>query len=190
MAEKASLRKEYQEKRMSLSLEELKVLNHAIYTQFKTYPFTGIRFLHFFLPIKKFREVNTLPLIQWVQKEHPQITIVLSKSNLQTQLMEHISWDGADNLITNRWGIPEPSSGTRVLPQQIDAVILPLLAFDKSGNRVGFGKGFYDRFLADCRKDCQKIGLSFYPPVNRITDTNAHDQALTACITTEKTYFF
>src|SRR5690606_6473364 len=104
------------------------------------------------------------PMIHWILKDHPEIEIVLSRCNLGTNLMEHFSWDGRQELISNRWGIEEPHSGTKVLSQQLDAVIVPLLVFDKEGHRVGFGKGFYDRFLADCRVDCKKIGLSFFDP--------------------------
>lgn len=149
-----------------------------------------MRFVHFFLPIQKFREPNTTPIIHWLLKDHPEISIVLSKSNLETNLMEHFLWDGLEELQSNRWGIKEPQNGIRILPQQLDAVIIPLLAFDQEGNRVGFGKGFYDRFLADCKKDCQKIGLSFFEPIAETIDIDAHDAKLDACITSTKTYFF
>lgn len=190
MKQKKDLRKEYLQKRAALSVQEVDQLNYGLVQQFKAYPLTGMRFVHFFLPIQKFREPNTLPIIHWILQKHPEINIVLSRSNLETNLMEHFLWDGHEALQSNRWGIEEPKGGTKVLSQQIDAVIVPLLAFDQEGNRVGFGKGFYDRFLADCKKDCKKIGMSFFPPIDQILDMDIHDAKLDACISSTHTYFF
>jgi 5-formyltetrahydrofolate cyclo-ligase len=69
-------------------------------------------------------------------------------------------------------------------------VLIPLLAFDQTGQRVGYGKGYYDRFLANCRPDCIKTGLSFFPAEDKITDTNTFDIAMDFCITPDKIYEF
>jgi 5-formyltetrahydrofolate cyclo-ligase len=89
-----------------------------------------------------------------------------------------------DSLITSAWGILEPNPQTcqKVPITDIDLVIIPLLAFDASGNRVGYGKGFYDRFLQDCRPDTLKIGVCLDEPVQRIDDVEAHDIPLDLCI--------
>ncbi len=187
---KKELRKEYLSKRKVLSDQEIGQLNKNLFQEFKAYSLTGMRFIHFFLPIQKFREPNTLPIIHWLLLNHPEINIVISKSNMETNLMEHFLWNNQQELISSRWGIQEPHSGTKVLPQQLDAVIIPLLIFDRKGNRVGYGKGFYDRFLNDCRKDCKKIGLSFFHPVEQIEDVGLHDAKLDACITPTKTWHF
>jgi 5-formyltetrahydrofolate cyclo-ligase len=186
---KKNLREEYLKKRGALSEQELHQLNVDLLNSFKTLPLKGLRFIHFFLPIKKFREPDTLPIIHWLLKEHPEIKIVLSRCNLDTNLMEHFIWDDKQELLTNRWGIKEPQQGTKILSQQLDAVIVPLLAFDKEGNRVGFGKGFYDRFLGDCRDDCKKIGLSYFDPINKIKDIDPHDVKLDLCITRSKIWY-
>ncbi|MFB6306170.1 MAG: 5-formyltetrahydrofolate cyclo-ligase, partial [Flavobacteriales bacterium] len=73
--------------------------------------------------------------------------------------------------------------------EKIDMVILPLVVSDKKGNRVGYGKGFYDKFLHDCKKDITKVGLSFYEPVQQIDDIEEHDEPLDICITPENVYF-
>ena len=75
----------------------------------------------------------------------------------------------------NAFGIPEPNGGYEISPELIDLVIVPLLCFDQSGNRVGYGKGYYDRFLKNCRKDCIKIGFSYFSPIASIDDTNEFD---------------
>jgi 5-formyltetrahydrofolate cyclo-ligase len=185
---KQELREEYLKKRELLSSLEVHQLNLDLLNEFKKLPLKDFHYIHFFIPIKKFMEPDSLLIIHWILKEHPEIKIVLSRSNLQTNLMEHFVWDDGQELIENRWGIKEPDSGKRVLSQQIDAVIVPLLAFDKNGDRVGFGKGFYDRFLSDCRKDCKKIGLSFFEPIDKIRDTDSYDVKLDLCVTPSKTW--
>ena len=75
----------------------------------------------------------------------------------------------------NAYGIPEPKAGSEISNELIDLVIVPLLCFDKLGNRVGYGKGYYDRFLKNCRKDCIKIGFSYFAPIASIDDTNEFD---------------
>lgn len=186
---KKALRKEYLQKREALSEQDLHQFNIDLFKRFKMLPLTGLRFIHFFLPIKRLREPDTLPIIHWLLKEHPEIKVVLSRSNLDTNLMEHFIWDEQE-LLTNRWGIQEPHQGIKILSQQIDAVVVPLLIFDKDGNRVGFGKGFYDRFLSDCRDDCKKIGLSYFEPISKIKDTDAYDVKLDLCITKDKVWRF
>ncbi len=186
---KRELREEYLKKREGLSKPEIHRLNVDLLSEFKKLSLKGLRLIHFFFPIEKFTEPDTLPIIHWILKEHPEVKIVLSRCNLETNLMEHFIWDGQE-LLENRWGIKEPHSGTRVLSQQLDAVIVPLLVFDKEGNRVGFGKGFYDRFLGDCREDCKKIGLSFFDPIDKIKDIDSLDIKLNLCVTPSKTQYF
>ncbi len=72
----------------------------------------------------------------------------------------------------------------------IDWVLVPLLAFDRRGHRVGYGKGFYDRFLAGCRSDARKIGLSLFAPVVAIDDIGSQDVALDAVVTPDRVWTF
>ena len=74
--------------------------------------------------------------------------------------MLHFLQDDEMYFEKNQYGIPEPIGGVTVDEKDIDIVFIPLLAFDELGNRVGYGKGYYDRFLSKCRKDVLKIGLS------------------------------
>jgi 5-formyltetrahydrofolate cyclo-ligase len=104
--------------------------------------------------------------------------------------MENIFFEGLHQLEKNGWGISEPKQGVPTPSEKIDLVIVPLLAFDKQGHRVGYGKGFYDRFLKECRPDCQKVGLSMFDPENQSIETNEHDVLLSLCITPTKEYKF
>ena len=88
------------------------------------------------------------------------------------------------------WGIPEPVGGSVLVPTDFDIVLIPLLAFDVAGNRVGYGKGFYDRYLLNCRPDCLKIGISLSDPVDLIDDVESHDILLDIAICPAKLYDF
>ncbi len=94
-------------------------------------------------------------------------------------------------LVHNRWGIPEPLPESPVCPiEAIDVVLVPLLAFDRHGHRVGYGQGFYDRFLSACRADTQRIGLSLFAPVDQIVDVSADDVPLNAVVTPAEVHTF
>ena len=69
-------------------------------------------------------------------------------------------------------------------------MIVPLLCFDARGHRVGYGKGYYDRFLQKCRPDCIKAGLSFFPPVKKIDDIHVADVQLDLVVTPNETFYF
>src|SRR5690606_8946813 len=90
----------------------------------------------------------------------------------------------------NKWHIPEPVDGLEVSPDKIDVVFMPLLVFDTFGNRIGYGKGYYDNFLKECRPDVIKIGLSFFDPEAKIGDLREGDVPMDYCVTPDKIYSF
>jgi 5-formyltetrahydrofolate cyclo-ligase len=145
--------------------------------------------IHLFLPIVKFNEMDTFSIINYLGEKYPSLQIVIPRINFET--MEHIVFDSVQTVLEkNKYDIPEPLGGTLVSAAQIDSVLVPLLAFDKKGHRVGYGKGFYDRFLTQCRPETQKIGLSFFDPVDEITDADAWDVKLNKCICPDKIWEF
>ena len=93
-------------------------------------------------------------------------------------------------IIENRWGISEPESGIKIAPELLEVVFVPLLSYDKKGNRVGYGKGFYDTFLKNCKRDVVKIGLSFFDPVDHIKGIREEDVQLDYCVTPRKIQSF
>ena len=93
-------------------------------------------------------------------------------------------------LKTNKWNVPEPVDGIQIPPNKIEVVFIPLMAYDTKGNRVGYGKGFYDRFLQQCNPDVIKIGLSLFEPEDKIEDVFENDIPLDYCITPNKIYSF
>ena len=110
--------------------------------------------------------------------------------NIGTGEIESISLFPDTQFNENRWGVREPADGEAIDAAKLDLVIVPLLCVDSVGHRVGYGKGFYDRFLKNCRPDCLKIGLNYFPPFKQIFDIADHDIPLDACVTPERTYRF
>ena len=97
----------------------------------------------------------------------------------------------ADSIFeANAWNIPEPVDTEVAGAELLDLVIIPMLAFDKKGNRVGYGKGYFDRYLKQCREDCIKIGFSYFDPVDSVDDASDFDVPLDLCITPQRTYVF
>lgn len=155
-----------------------------------TFHLETIHSVHCFLPILKQKEINTWLLIESLRTLKPGIHIVVSVSIPQTHELHHYLLEEHTQLEENRWGIPEPTGGREVDPQEIDMVLLPLLAYDKRGHRVGYGKGFYDRFLAKCRQDVVSVGLCFEQPVDDIEGIHEYDYQMDYCVTPEKVWRF
>lgn len=145
--------------------------------------------VHIFLPIKKNKEVDTWPIYHWLTDSAIH-TPVVSKTHFKENKLTHHPMTGADKLTESRYGIPEPEHQNTIEIEKLDLVFVPLLAFDNSGNRIGYGAGFYDRFLANCRKDTLKVGLAISNPLAETIETNEFDVPLDLCITHEQVYDF
>lgn len=188
-ANKEDLRRIFKRKRISLTVEEEESLNSRLFYQFKQFVWEGLNYVHTFLPIRKFKEPDTYRMADWLRETYPEIQLVISKSDLKNNLLDHFLWEKDQMLEVNPWGIEEPVGGKIIVPSQLDAILVPLLTFDRSGNRVGYGKGFYDRFLALCRPDCLIVGISFFEPVEKILDVGETDISLDICITSERIWY-
>ncbi len=186
---KQEARKIYLQKRLDLSEGEYQQLNLQLYNQFfAQLDLSFIKCIHFFLPIEDKREPDTWPIIERIRREFAHIRISLPKMNGNE--LENIYFEGLHQLKKNKWGILEPQQGVPTPAEKIDMVIVPLLAFDEKGHRVGYGKGFYDRFLVECRKDCLKVGISLFPAVDQFEGVEDNDIALTNCISGHNFYCF
>ncbi|MDB5119215.1 MAG: 5-formyltetrahydrofolate cyclo-ligase [Sphingobacteriales bacterium] len=191
IVDKASLRTEYLNKRKSLSRSQYWILSDQILDQVKTIDWNQFKTVHIFLPISKYNEIDTFSVMNYFTDQHPKLQVILPRTNFKTLEMEHVLFDPLLTILgRNKFDIPEPIYGRLITADKIDAVITPLLAFDKKGSRVGYGKGFYDRFLSNCRADVQKIGLSFFDPVEEVSDVNELDIALNQCISPGKVWKF
>ena len=181
---KALLRKIYLSKQRPLSTKEgveksRKIAEHF----FERFDLSDTKILHSFIPIEKFNEVDTAFIIQTVWKNFPQVRTVVPRVNFDTAEIENVIYTLESETIQNIWDICEPIRTEIVEPKDIDIVLAPLLCFDKAGHRVGYGKGFYDRFLRSCRPDCLKVGLSYFGPVELIEDVHGGDVILDFVVT-------
>lgn len=187
---KQELRQLYRLERQQLSGNELRAFNHRLLGLLKKMDWSKCQYCHVYLPISRNQEPDTLLFISWIQDTLPSVRLVVSQSHAEDHSMSHYLLDNTTTYVENKWGIPEPVSGTPVDEKLLDMVLVPLLICDQTGNRVGYGKGFYDRFLKKCRPDVQKIGLSFFEPVEKITDVDPYDIALDCCITPQHIIYF
>ncbi|MDC6365333.1 MULTISPECIES: 5-formyltetrahydrofolate cyclo-ligase [Flavobacteriaceae] len=184
---KHELRKKYKDLRADLSDAQISDYSIALSNHVLRIPLWDFFYFHVFLSIQENREVDTLPIITLLQGKDKHVVIpkVSGENSMDNYLL-------TDSTIfkKNKWNIPEPTDGITIPDEKIDVVFLPLLAFDKKGNRVGYGKGFYDTFLNKCRKDVIKIGLSFFGPEELITDVHENDVKLDYCICPNEIYKF
>jgi len=188
---KSDLRKLYLTRQKALSTEEMAKKSSLVAERFfQSSDLNAVRYLHCFIPIQKFNEINTDPIFERVWNDFPHIETLVPKVVLLTREMENVAYTRDTRFVENSWGIRQPTGGVRTETGILDMILVPGLAFDRSGHRVGYGKGFYDRLLAGCRKDCIKIGLNYFDPVERINDTDTHDIRLDIVITPDQTITF
>lgn len=183
---KSELRRNYIVRRQEMSSSEHSVASNKIAELFFTnFDLSAITTIHCFISIKHTGEVETLDIFERLWSDFPQIKTVAPRVNEQTGEIDALPFNSKTQLVENKWKIPEPADDDVIEPGEIDLVLVPLVCFDAHGYRVGYGKGFYDKFLVKCRPDCRKVGLSFFPPVERIEDIHDGDVPLDSCVTPE-----
>jgi 5-formyltetrahydrofolate cyclo-ligase len=185
---KKALRTKYKALRSQLSEIEMEEKSLAIANEILKLPIWEKTYFHIFLPITEHKEVDTefiLHILSGKDKE-----IVVSKSDFETRNMTHFLLTDNTRIQKNEYNIPEPIDGLEVPATKIDVVFVPLLAFDKKGHRVGYGKGFYDKFLSECKPGTIKIGLSFFEPEELISDIFESDVILDYGVTPNVIYSF
>jgi 5-formyltetrahydrofolate cyclo-ligase len=186
---KQELRKYYLDQRKQLSSAEVENWSLAIFEQFFTNFNPKTEKIHTFLSIFEKNEINTFLLLQQLFAK-TSCKIISSKSDFKSNEMEHFLIDENTHFKKDKYNIPTPTNGKKVTINDLDMVLVPMLCFDEQGHRVGYGKGFYDRFLAQCPAKTKKIGLSFFEPVSKISDINQHDITLDYCITPKTIHHF
>ena len=188
---KSELRKSYLERRAQLSLSDRSELSEKIAGNFfQNFDLEAVTALHCYISIEKFNEINTAPIFERIWKDFPQIMTAVPRVNYRTNELESPIFGPDVELTEGRWSIPEPFHDVFVEDTAFDIVLVPLVCFDERGHRVGYGKGYYDRFLRRCREDCLKIGLSYFSPTADIADTHNADVQLNYCITPDGIFHF
>jgi 5-formyltetrahydrofolate cyclo-ligase len=133
-----------------------------------------------FLPIERQHEIDLWPLMRWIWAQWPAVEVYVPR--VAGDAMQAVMITPLTRFSENNFGIPEPASG-EVLDGQLDLILTPLLGFDAAGNRVGYGRGYFDRFFA-AQPTAERVGLAYeclYVQEGIAAET--HDMALNIIIT-------
>jgi 5-formyltetrahydrofolate cyclo-ligase len=187
---KKLVRKEYIEKRNLLTDKMIADFHDRIVNNFRTIDLQGIQQLLSYYPIPERKEFNTVICEQLLVLENEGMQVSWPRLEADGVTMDAVLLGKDMPLIKNSFNIYEPSGDEIIGPQLIDAVFVPLLAFDTRGYRVGYGKGFYDRYLKRCAQDVVKIGFSYFEAIDNIDDIDEFDVPLNYCITPMRVYEF
>lgn len=185
---KAEIRKAYKAKRNEISESSIAEMSLAIANQALDLPIWEAKTFHLFMSIEQQKEVQTEYLLHVLYGKDK--TVVVPKSDFETKLMKSVLLTENTRLKPNQMHIPEPEDGIEINHESIDIVFVPLLAYDKKGFRVGYGQGFYDRFLSLCRPDVIKVGLSFFEAEEEFDFAEEFDIQMDFCVTPTQLYSF
>lgn len=152
------------------------ITSHALDFVLKSHPKSSI---HLYLPIRKLNEVDTFGLLDKLRGEG--ISCFTSVSDFDSQKMHTVYLPKECNFAEDEKGIPVPSPMIFAEGTKMDVVIMPLLGYDNFGTRVGYGLGYYDRFLAYMEPQPFKLGLSFFPPEEKLPKED-HDIKMDGCV--------
>ncbi|TDW97571.1 5-formyltetrahydrofolate cyclo-ligase [Dinghuibacter silviterrae] len=186
---KQEARTYYLQERVRLTAAERETMSAGLLSQFERITFPPLKVVHVYRPLLAKGEIDTQPFVRHLEALFPGLTLVVPRVSGSSDL-EHLVWDTGTFFAPGAYGIPEPVEGIRVIPGAVDLVIVPLLIFDRDGFRVGYGRGMYDRFLAQCRPDVLKVGLSLFEPMPRLEDRGEFDVPLSIGVTPTQLYEF
>ena len=187
---KTVLRRQYREKRSLLSDTEISKMTDLMLINFQKLDLPFVNCVHTYLASADQHEIDTYIFTRYLEFLNPDLKIVIPKIDPADGSMKHFIFNEETELVLNQFGIPEPAKGDEVHVSKIELVLTPLLLFDQRGFRVGYGKGYYDKFFATCSRNVIKIGLSFFEPIPVINDINRYDIPLNYCITPGKIFEF
>lgn len=187
---KEELRKIYRNKRADLIPADMNRLDDLLLIRFQQWPLEPVSTILSFRPIEGKGEVNTHLITGYMNFRMPGLQVAYPVMDPQDFTLNAYLEDEQTQYKKNAFGIEEPVQASLINPAKLDAVLVPLLICDKKGFRVGYGKGYYDRFLYNCRPDVLKIGFSYFEPVDQIDDIHQFDIPLNVCVTPNKIYEF
>lgn len=183
---KDQLRKEYRKNRKNFSDEQIEDFSQKILDRLKSMPIWDAEYFHVFVSIKGKHEVNTTPIINDLFDINKKV--IVPKTNgmelLSCQINPDTKWE------IGNFNVPEPIDYKIIEPSLINVVFVPMLICDLAGNRIGYGGGYYDRFMSKLNKDCLKIGLNFFGPIQKIEDVEPTDIPLNYCVTPDEIVSF
>jgi 5-formyltetrahydrofolate cyclo-ligase len=186
---KEALRKIYKQKRAALSSSDLSKLNDLMLIQFQSIDLPFLQNIVSYFPLEKYNEPDTFLITRYLKFQNLQLNIayprMISGAELEAVIIEEDS-----EFEFAQYDIQELQNGLIMQPNEVELIIVPLLCCDYKGNRVGYGKGYYDRYLANCKKDVIKIGLSFFDPIDSIGPLDYGDIPIDVLVTPDMVYEF
>jgi 5-formyltetrahydrofolate cyclo-ligase len=188
--QKEEARRLYREKRMALSGPEQVKLDDLLLIQFQRAELPFISSLLSYWPIEENNEPDTHLFTEFLRFRNPELKLCYPVADFTSGAMQAVATDIDTTFTKKELNIYEPDNTEIVPAGEIDMVFVPLLAFDSRGFRVGYGKGFYDRYLSGCRPDCIKAGFSYFEPFSFLDDRHEFDVPLDICITPQNVYVF
>jgi 5-formyltetrahydrofolate cyclo-ligase len=186
MLSKIEAREKYKNLRKQLSESEILDMSVKIANNLLKFKIWELKTFHLFMTISENKEVDTKPIFDLLIGKGKEI--IIPKININSNTLDSCIFDEKTVFNVSNLGIPEPKNGI-LFNGKIDVVILPLLAYDLDGNRIGYGKGFYDKFICNLKSEPLTIGVSFFSPEKSL-ECNNHDINLDYCITPNKIFSF
>ena len=188
---KKEKRQALMEKRLALTGSERSRIDDLLLIRFQQFvlPEPADKVMSFW-PLTDRGEPNSFLLTDFLQFRNPGLGLCYPVTDMSSRQMQAMQVNDDTRFALNKWGIAEPVDGELTPADELDLVLVPLLAFDLQGNRLGYGGGFYDRFLPRCRDNCVFLGVSQFPPEQALPELAEYDIPLTACITPDRIYEF
>ncbi|MEZ5308930.1 MAG: 5-formyltetrahydrofolate cyclo-ligase [Pyrinomonadaceae bacterium] len=181
---KKELRRIFRERRRALEMSEVERLSDLIAENMIGFlKGREISVVSRFSPMRDEREIDAGLIERRLRSKHPHFRVALPRVAKGSKTLEHVFVSDSTRFDESDWGISEPIGEDDAKASDFDLVVVPLLCFDRDLNRVGYGGGFYDRFLAETKAECLKVGVSLFPPVGRIDEIHERDIPLDAVVT-------
>lgn len=147
----------------------------------------SVRYVHSYISFHS--EVGTYGIIEDLLQRKIKVAVPIVGGEPGNESMHHSLIDDLDHLKPGKFGVPEPVSLKENFDLDFDAVLLPVVAFDGEGMRLGYGKGYYDRFLASISPKIMRIGLAFSVQEMDKIPIMSHDQLMNYIITEQSVFF-
>ena len=180
------LRKSFKKQRSLLDINQVQGLSKRIFENLLELNIWDKNFYHLYLSNEINNEVETDEIVNLLFMKNKRVFVpkILGKDLLNIEI------DNNTNYFLNQLGIREPISSNQKDASLLEVIFVPLLIFDKLGHRVGYGGGYYDKFLENIKEDVLKIGLSLFDPIDEIQDIEKHDISMDYIITPKRVYDF
>ena len=187
---KDELRKKYREKRAAISAAQKSLWEDLMLIQFQHLDIEIPSLIMTYAAMEKLNEFDPQLITDYCYFKNPGQVLFYPVVDKKEKSINSVVVNDDTLFKENKMGIPEPVDGMPMFPEEIDLIVVPLMAYDVRGHRVGYGNGYYDRFLKQCKDDVIKIGFSFFEPEPSIIGITRYDVKLDYCITPQRVYSF